>query len=69
MATPINSYRGKYRPSVKTLKISLCPYTIIKPQAVAALVAVMVVLLTLSRGTYARGDSASAEVGNVYNLE
>ena len=37
--------------------------------AVAALVAVMVVLLTLSRGTYARGDFASAEVGNVYNLE
>jgi hypothetical protein len=30
---------------------------------VVVLVAIMVVLLTLSRGTYARGDSASAEVG------
>lgn len=39
--------------------------------AVAALVAVMVVLLSLSRGTYARGDStaASAEVGDAHILE
>ena len=36
--------------------------------AVAALVAVMVVLLTLSRGTYARGDfnASSADVGPTF---
>lgn len=39
--------------------------------AVAALVAVMVVLLSLSRGTYARGDSTtvSAGVGDAHILE
>lgn len=39
--------------------------------AVAALVAVMVVLLSLSRGTYARGNStaASVEVGDAHILE
>jgi hypothetical protein len=39
--------------------------------AVAALVAVMVVLLTLSRGTYARNDfnPASADVGDAHTLE
>lgn len=39
--------------------------------AVAALVAVMVILLSLSRGTYAHGDStaASAEVGDAHILE
>ena len=39
--------------------------------AVAALVVVMVVLLTLSRGTYARGDSnaASAELRDSHVLE
>ena len=39
--------------------------------AVAALIAVMVVLLTLSRGTYARGDSkaASAELRDAHVLE
>jgi hypothetical protein len=39
--------------------------------AVAALVAVMVVLVTLSRGTYARNDSnpASADVGDAHILE
>ena len=34
-----------------------------KLTAVAALIAVMGVLLTLSRGTYARGDSNAADVG------
>jgi hypothetical protein len=39
--------------------------------AVVALVAVMVVLLTLSRGTYARNDfnPASADVGDAHTLE
>jgi hypothetical protein len=39
--------------------------------AVAALVAVMGVLLTLSKGTYARGDStaASAELRDAHVLE
>jgi hypothetical protein len=39
--------------------------------AVAALVAVMVVLLSLSRGSYARDDStaASAEVGDARIFE
>jgi hypothetical protein len=37
--------------------------------AVAALVAVMVVMLTLSRGTYARGGSNAAVVGTAHILE
>ena len=37
--------------------------------AVAALVAVMVVLLTLSRGTYARGDSNATVVGAAHILK
>jgi len=37
--------------------------------AVAALIAVMGVLLTLSRGTYARGDSNAADVGHAHILE
>ena len=37
--------------------------------AVAALVAVMVVMLTLSRGTYARSDSNDADVGDAHILE
>jgi hypothetical protein len=37
--------------------------------AVAALIVVVGVLLTLSRGTYARSDSNDADVGDAHILE
>jgi hypothetical protein len=49
----------------------MCASIVKRLTAVAALVVVMVVLLTLSRGTYARGDSnaASTELRDAHVLE
>ena len=49
----------------------MCASIVKRLTAVAALVVVMVVLLTLSRGTYARGDSnaASADIGDAHTLK